>query len=65
VALKLNKIKKYTQLVVESRASDHDTSDTASVISSKGKDRFQKRGKYTYTCMSFFSEISLQENHEI
>ena len=51
--------------MVESRASDHDTSDTASVISSKGKDRFQKRGKYTYTCMSFFSEISLQENHEI
>jgi hypothetical protein len=56
VALKLNKIsklertfQKYTQLVVESRASDHDTSDTASVISSKGKDRFQKRGKYTYT----------------
>lgn len=39
------KFQKYTQLVVESRASDHDTSDTASVISSKGKDRFQKREK--------------------
>jgi hypothetical protein len=41
--------------VVESRASDHDTSDTASVISSKGKDRFQKRGKYTY--YQYFSYI--------
>ena len=42
------KFQKYTQLIAESRASDvEDISDTASIISSRGVDRYQKRGFQT------------------
>jgi len=39
-----HKLQRYTQLVVESRASDVVDTDLVSVDSTRGKDRYEKRG---------------------
>ncbi|VDI62629.1 Hypothetical predicted protein, partial [Mytilus galloprovincialis] len=56
------RFQKYTQLVVESRASQHeDISDTASVISGKGMDRYQTKEKEAKEINKFAGYFTMKQ----
>ncbi|KAK3089795.1 hypothetical protein FSP39_006602 [Pinctada imbricata] len=57
-----HKLQRYTELVVESRASHYeDIDDSASVASAKGRDRFEKREKETKELNKFAGYFTMKQ----